>query len=376
MAIGCAALLAALAPWSPALADATPDPAPAQEAAAPEPAPDAAPQAGAEGPAGEVAGEPARPASNLRILLEGNRRWCARSSEQIWPAKPKVLGRRPMTRRRFPSISTLAYAYYILAQPQKEPVETPPAAEAGAGDAPSPLAEMIARGESIEEEFLRDTPPEEIAAPEEAIPAEQAAPLGQAVPAEEAAAATEAAAPGAGAVAAGTAEPEEPQPQSAPAEPPPAPFGIVVDMASRPGTVVLTQSPVYHTLTRRRVNRPGQPLKVQSAWDNSRSCCNLPTLVEASLPAGRYAIQAHFDALFAGRGWKPVQVARIEGIEIKEGEVTEVRLRVDAQGYVAINPAGRVVEFPDAIPPQTAPAETAPPPAEPLQAEPPAGPGL
>jgi hypothetical protein len=332
-ALRSAALAASFLPGALGLAAAPPDPPPAQETLPPGSAPDGAPQT----LAASAAGDPAQGASNLRIQVEGNRRWCVRSVEQVWPSKPKPLGRRSTARRRVPAISTLAYAYYIVALPQQDPAKEPPAEPAEAATA-SPLDGMRAEGEMIQEEYLRGMAPEEAAAAaEEADPRDGAQEGGKEMEQD-------------GGTQAGGGPAPQPEAPAAPA----APFGIDVHLASQPGALILAQSPVFHTTMRRRVNRPGQPLKVQSAWDNSRTCCSAPTFVEAALPPGRYVIQAHFDALFAGRGWKPVQVARIEGVEVKEGEVTQVRLRVDSQGYVAVNPSGRVVEFPDAAPAQPA----------------------
>jgi hypothetical protein len=320
---------------------ASPDPAPTSGISSAEQAPEGAPQTSVS----DAAGDPQLAASNLRIQLEGNRRWCVRSVEQMWPSKPRPQGRRPLGRRRIPTISTLAYAYYIVAHPQQGPDKETAVETVEAADVASPLAGMRVEGDSIQEEYLRDTPPEEVAAvaKEENEQGEEG---------ERGKAAAQ--------------EGEQQQEMR---------VGIDPHLASRPGAIVLTQSPVYHTTTRRRVNRPGQPLKVQNAWDSSRTCCSLPTFVEAALPPGRYAIQAHFDVLFGGRGWKPVQVARIEGVEVKQGEVTQVRLRVDSQGYVTVNPSGRVVEFPDAAQAQTAPAQPAPAQTAPTQPSQAAAPG-
>jgi hypothetical protein len=308
-------------------------------------------------PVGETGGADA-PAPNLRVRLEGNRRWCARSIEQIWPARPTPRGRWPRGRRRTPIVSTLAYAYYIVAHPQQKGGAGPPPAQAGPAPAreqvsasDSPLADMRAEGQAIEEEYLREAEPEEVAA--NAAPVEME---------REAAGETPAGEIGGGESAGNEAEGGDIGATQAAGAPSTSP-GIDVQLALRPGSIVFARSPVYHTMTRRRVNRPGQPLKVQAGWDSSRSCCNLPTFIDAALPPGRYVLQAHFEVLFAGRGWQPVQVARLEGVEVREGEITEVRLRVDSQGYVAVNPAGRVVEFPDASPPQPTPPSDAPAPA-------------
>ena len=63
------------------------------------------------------------------------------------------------------------------------------------------------------------------------------------------------------------------------------------------------------------------------------------------MPPGRYTLQANFDVMIRRRGWRHSQVARLEGVEIKEGQVTQLSMQVSTDGYVEVKPQGRVVFF-------------------------------
>jgi hypothetical protein len=263
---------------------------------------------------------------NLILVVEGNRRWCARTLEPTWPATQQPRVPAAARRRRTPPISTIAYAHYVIAYPESpagaEPQQT--AAEA----TPPAGAEAAAVGEGA--------PPAQDPATEAAAPA-----------------ATQAEAPqeDAGGEERALSEEEIGQLSSSPIDP---------DLVKRPGAVVISQSIVYQTMTPRRVEQRGQPLKVQMFWDNSRACCTFPSKIEARLPEGRYTLQVHFDVLMRRKGWQHVQVARITGVEVKEGAPTEIPLRIDQQGYVQVRPQGRVVEFPTAAEAPTALPPTPP----------------
>jgi len=291
---------------------------------------------------------------NLRIIVEGNRRWCVRTREPIWPNKtvpvPPFRGR-----RRGPIVTTLAYAYYVFALPESEAL----AIEAAATPQTTP-AEQQGPG-AMPQSQKAGAPPQtqEAAAGAAGGPmAKGSAGSGQAQ---------------AGAAAGETEDLEEetlgafvqfaaPLQPAAPAAETPA----QADLAKRPGTIVLTQSPVYRTMSGRRVQVAGKPPEVKPFWDPGKSCCQFPTSVEAYLPPDRYIVEVNFDVFIRKKGWQHVQMSRRDGVDIKEGEVTELTLRVDTDGYVEVKPSGRVIDFvpaPGATAAPQAPAANPPPPA-------------
>lgn len=305
----------------------------------PEAGPDTVTPPVLQAPSEEPQGEP-----NLKIVVEGNRRWCVRKSEPVWPAKPKPARasvRRGRTRRPF--ISSLAYAYYVVARAEDAPpaaaepavaAQSAPAGSAAetsaeaapapgatsAGAPPPPVAEPqsapAAGGDGMDEEMIEAAG--EFAPERDAEEDEGDAGV------EDAGVEAEAGAGGAGV--------DEP------------PFDP--DLHLKPGAVLLSQSPVLRTLARRRVQLRGQPPKLQPFWDNTQSCTQFPSHIPAWLPPGRYTLQVSFDVFMRNRrGWRHVQVARIEGVEVREGALTEIRLRVNTDGYVEVSPEGRVVEF-------------------------------
>ena len=128
------------------------------------------------------------------------------------------------------------------------------------------------------------------------------------------------------------------------------------------GAVLLAEAPVFRPLKIVRRPKRGQPVQAQqnavlTTWDNSRTCIIFPNHLQASLPPGRYALQANFDVMMRGRGWQHSQVARLEGVEIKEGQVTELSMHVSTDGYVEVKPQGRVVFF---LPPADSSADSTP----------------
>jgi hypothetical protein len=298
--------------------------------------------------------EPQAPPPNLRIIVEGNRRWCVRTREPIWPNK--TVPAPPLrSRRRGPIVTTLAYAYYVFALPESEalaieaaatpqttpseppgPGSTPQTQEAGAPPQTQEAAAGAAGGPASEG----------TAGPGQA---QAGAPAGEGEDLEEE-------------TLGATLQFAAPLQPPAPAAETPAP----VDLAKRPGTIVLTQSPVYRTMSGRRVQLAGKPPEVKPFWDPGKSCCQFPTSVEAYLPPDRYIVEVNFDVFIRKRGWQHVQMSRRDGVDIKVGEVTELTLRVDTDGYVEVKPAGRVIDFlpaPGAADAPLAPAANPPPPA-------------
>ena len=233
------------------------------------------------------ASEATPPEPNLRIEVEGNRRWCVRMREPIWPNTRVVRPRGRRTRRAM-TISSLAYTYYVYAEVESDEPE-----------------------EEVQEEEEQPTP----------------------VPAADA-------------------------PLARPA--------VREDGGIPEGAVLLGEAPVFRPLKTMRQPKRGQPLQAQRnavriGWDNSRTCTIFPSHLQASLPPGRYALQANFDVMMRGRGWQHSQVARLEGVEIKEGQVTEISMQVSTDGYVEVKPQGRVVFFfPSGIPSADSSADTTP----------------
>ncbi|MEE9218369.1 MAG: hypothetical protein V3U98_04820 [Acidobacteriota bacterium] len=114
------------------------------------------------------------------------------------------------------------------------------------------------------------------------------------------------------------------------------------------------------------MRRRGKPPELKISWDHTRSCTSFPKHLKVWLPPGRYALQTNFEVLVRRHGWQHAQVARLEGVEIEEGAITEVWMRVETDGYVEVKPQRRVVFFlpevkksPGVEPdrPQTAPGE-------------------
>ncbi|MCZ6779686.1 MAG: hypothetical protein O7F16_12085 [Acidobacteria bacterium] len=142
------------------------------------------------------------------------------------------------------------------------------------------------------------------------------------------------------------------------------------------GAVLLAEAPVFRPLKTVRRPKRGQPLEAQrnavyTAWDNSRTCTIFPNHLQASLPPGRYTLQANFDVMIRRRGWQHSQIARLEGVEIKEGQVTKVSMQVSTDGYVEAKPQGRVVFFlPAEIPGDAKPAAKEGAPADPQEESP------
>lgn len=221
------------------------------------------------------------PKPNLWIEVEGNRRWCVRMREPVWPNTRVVRPRGRRTRRAM-AISSLAYTYYVYA------------------------------------EIESDEPEEEGGQP-------------AAVPASDV-------------------------PLARPA--------VREDGGAPEGAVLLAEAPVFRPLKTVRRPKRGQPLAAQrnavyTAWDNSRTCTIFPNHLQASLPPGRYTLQANFDVMIRRRGWQHSQIARLEGVEIKEGQVTKVSMQVSTDGYVEAKPQGRVVFFlPAEIPGDAKPADS------------------
>ncbi len=235
---------------------------------------------------------------NLLIQIEGNRRWCVRTVEAIWPAEPAAPPPRRAGRRRGPSFTTMAYAYYFVAGPAREA----PADGGGPAATAAPGAEDGGEG-----------PPEPAAADAEA--AEQEGPT--------------------------AAEMADLETAFSPVD---------ADLANRPESIVLDQSPVIRTVSQRRVQPRGKPMELKPFWDLSRSCTSVPSHVNATLPPGRYEVQINFDVLMAQHGWRHVQLARVDGVEVTEGSPTVLTLRVNTEGYVEARPVQREVRFltPDA----------------------------
>jgi hypothetical protein len=298
--------------------------------------------------------EPQVQPPNLRIIVEGNRRWCVRTREPIWPSQ-SVPQPPPRGRRRGPIVTTLAYAYYVFALPESEALaiaaatapQTTPAEQQGPGATPQtqeagapPQTQEAAAGAA-------GGPVAEGSAG--SGQAQAGAPAGEAEDLEEETV-------GANVQFAAPLQPAAPEAET-PAQ---------ADLAKHAGKIVLTQSPVYRTMSVRRVQIAGKPPEVKPFWDPGKSCCQFPTSVEAYLPPDRYIVEVSFDVFIRRKGWQHVQMSRRDGVDIKEGEVTELTLRVDTDGYVEVKPSGRVIDFPPApgatAAPQT-PAANPPPPA-------------
>ncbi len=223
------------------------------------------------------------PEPNLRIEVEGNRRWCVRMRESMWPNTRVV---RPAGRRtrRSMTISSVAYTYYVYAELESDELEEEVQEEEEQPMAVPTSGALLARPSMREE--------------------------------------------------GGTPE----------------------------GAVLLAEAPVFRPLKTVRQPKRGQPVQAQqnavrTIWDNSRTCIIFPNHLQASLPPGRYALQANFDVMMRGRGWQHSQVARLEGVEIKEGQVTELSMQVSTDGYVEVKPQGRVVIF---LPPANSSADSTP----------------
>lgn len=237
------------------------------------------------------------PKPNLWIEVEGNRRWCVRMREPVWPNTRVVRPRGRRTRRAM-AISSLAYTYYVYA------------------------------------EIESDEPEEEV-------------------------------------------QEEGGQPAAVPASDVPLARPAVREDGGAPeGAVLLAEAPVLRPLKTVRRPKRGQPLEAQrnavyTAWDNSRTCTIFPNHLQASLPPGRYTLQANFDVMIRRRGWQHSQIARLEGVEIKEGQVTKVSMQVSTDGYVEAKPQGRVVFFlPAEIPGDAKPAAKEGAPADPQEESP------
>lgn len=268
----------------------------------------------------------------LQIKVEGNRRWCVRKIEAIWPNEPSPRRSWPRRGRRLPLISSLAYAHYVVAYPESQ-MAAPPA-----GPQTSPAA-------GLPEEAALPAP--ETSSPDEAAiqagSAERAGPEPQERPAGGEGEEPEGELEGALEEESVEAEGESPASDTAAGEPAASPADA--DLALRPGAVILEQSMVFRTLSRRRVQPRGEPPRMEPYWDLSRSCCTFPNRVVGYLPPGRYTVQVNIDVLMRSRGWEHVQLARVEGVEIREGQVTELTLHVNTDGYIEIGTTERRVEF-------------------------------